>query len=137
VSIAANRDAVTQLAAIQKARDSAGGSAPSSAAGITGSPDSIRTATGAFGARATSTKPPEELFAQLQRVLAARRIESKPGPAKYALVCTSRDPALSFLVEVCRIANLEGYCAIQAKRIHGDTFLWKDFWALFLGSLSL
>lgn len=92
-------------------------------------PDKLKEVKGVFSVDTTTTQPPDQIMAEIKRVLSAE-MEAEPNSVTYKLKgysfhCTYPAHRLKFHMEVCRIKNLD-LNGIKLKRIKGDLWIYKD-----------
>lgn len=96
------------------------------AAGTSNNPP-IRTLKGWFNTATTSTKTPNEIVAEVVRVLEANKIEhERNGYIITAWLSADGKKTLRVEFEVCHIPRLSLY-GLHLKRVLGDVWLYKKF----------
>jgi len=92
-------------------------------------PDKLKEVKGVFSVDTTTTQSPEQIMAEIKRVLNAEmEVELNVVTYKlkgYSFHCTYPAQKLKFHMEVCRIKNLD-LNGIKLKRIKGDLWVYKD-----------
>eukprot|EP00055_Hartaetosiga_balthica_P002423 m.3932 g.3932 ORF g.3932 m.3932 type:complete len:713 (+) comp2148_c0_seq1:198-2336(+) len=95
---------------------------------------------GAFTAKSTSSRPANDVFADLIDVLREMGCEIKE-PRKFQVRAyffdQNRNPVATIHFEVCLVARMQGTIGIHTKRIKGDTWEYKQKVREVLGQLKL
>ncbi|KAJ3040300.1 Map microtubule affinity-regulating kinase [Rhizophlyctis rosea] len=91
-----------------------------------------RTSKAIYGADTTSTKPPDEIVREIERVLAENSL--KYVTEGYKLTCTSRE--VTFQIEVSRIKDT-GLHALEMKRVKGTSVAYQSLLRTLIGQWKL
>eukprot|EP00770_Monocercomonoides_exilis_P011368 MONOS_11312.1-p1 / transcript=MONOS_11312.1 / gene=MONOS_11312 / organism=Monocercomonoides_exilis_PA203 / gene_product=Serine / transcript_product=Serine / location=Mono_scaffold00561:38499-40993(-) / protein_length=773 / sequence_SO=supercontig / SO=protein_coding / is_pseudo=false len=138
-SVAATRDATSQLASIMEQKSKAKGEeeGKDGKEGAKEGQKDVRVFRGLFNVSATSSKPPQVILEEVTGLLKKKRIGFKRVEGSYVLKCEYPDKAIRFEIEICKLPRLEEVCFVNMKRISGETFAWKEFCTTFFSSMQL
>lgn len=78
---------------------------------------------GLFKVETTTTKPLQEIFAEIERVFTLENIQFKKSKKRAVYKCKSKTEKVQFELEICRIEKLESVKGLKFKRTSGD--IWK------------
>jgi hypothetical protein len=96
--------------------------------------DKVNAHRGAFNVSATSSRAPESIMQEMQRVINLNKVNAKNVSA-FCVKCEKAP--IRFEMEICSIPNLNGMHVVRMKRITGDTWKYKEMCNRILPMLKL